>query len=81
MIKINDTEILGPRALSNMCETVALRVSKLDARYRVLIEDFMSEMETNGDTDQAKRIGNSMMAIQQEIKEIHQKVRVDNAKN
>jgi len=64
-----------------MCEAVALRVSKLDAQYRVLIEDFMKEMDANGDTDHAKKIGNSMMAIQQEIKEIHQKVRIGNAEN
>jgi len=81
MITIYGTNILGPRDLSKMCEAVALRVSKLDTQYRVLVEDFMKEMETNGDTDQAKRIGNSMMAIQQEIKEIHQKVRIGNAEN
>ena len=78
MIKIYGTDILGPRDLSKMCKTVALRVSKLDFTYRGLVEDFMVEMDTNGDTDQAKRIGNSMMAIQQEVKEIHQKVRDNN---
>lgn len=78
---INIRDLLGPRALSNLCEVVALRVSKLDAEYRILIKEFMEETDANGETEKSKRLFFSLTAIQQEIKEIHQKVRIGNAEN